>query len=278
MKQIRTASELTNFVFKCKENKLKIGFVPTMGALHNGHISLVETAKKWCDIVIVSIFVNPKQFNNPSDLEKYPRTEEADCELLKKNYCDVVYLPSVLDVYPENYTPNKVNLGFLEQTMEGEFRPGHFDGVVQVVSRLFEIVQPDTAFFGLKDFQQVAVIRFMTEKLNFPIEIIACETLREKSGLAMSSRNMRLSDEQKEEALIIYETLQFCKENKNNFTPKELQQKAIELFNKSNLRLEYLKIVNGNTLAVLNDIYSKNAVVCIAAYAGDVRLIDNIRL
>ena len=255
-----------------------IGFVPTMGALHYGHISLVSSAMSQCDITIVSIFVNPTQFNNADDLLKYPRTLEADVELLSTINCDVVFAPSVEEMYPKNRDSTQLDLGNLANLMEGKFRPGHFDGVVDVVSRLFEIVKPTKAFFGLKDFQQVSVISFMTKKLNLPIEIIACPTLREDSGLAMSSRNMRLSELGKKDALHIYRSLSLAKELASNFSPTEVKEKVINYFNEGKLELEYLEIVNPTTLESLNTEWAGGATACIVAYCGDVRLIDNLKL
>ena len=255
-----------------------IGFVPTMGALHYGHISLVSSAMSQCDITIVSIFVNPTQFNNADDLLKYPRTLEADVELLSTINCDAVFAPSVEEMYPKNRDSTQLDLGNLANLMEGKFRPGHFDGVVDVVSRLFEIVKPTKAFFGLKDFQQVSVISFMTKKLNLPIEIIACPTLREDSGLAMSSRNMRLSELGKKDALHIYRSLSLAKELASNFSPTEVKQKVINYFKEGNLELEYLEIVNPTTLESLNLEWVNGATACIVACCGDVRLIDNLKL
>jgi pantoate--beta-alanine ligase len=255
-----------------------IGFVPTMGALHYGHISLVSSAMSQCDITIVSIFVNPTQFNNADDLLKYPRTLEADVELLSTINCDAVFAPSVEEMYPKNRDSIQLDLGNLANLMEGKFRPGHFDGVVDVVSRLFEIVKPTKAFFGLKDFQQVSVITFMTKKLNLPIEIIACPTLREDSGLAMSSRNMRLSELGKKDALHIYRSLSLAKELASNFSPFEVKEKVINYFKEGKLELEYLEIVNPTTLESLNTEWVDGATACIVAYCGDVRLIDNLKL
>lgn len=254
-----------------------IGFVPTMGALHQGHMSLIKSAKESCDIVVCSIFVNPTQFNNPSDLEKYPRTIDADLQLLTDNLCDVVFFPSVEEVYPKGLVTPHVDIAEMEKVMEGSFRPGHFAGVVQVVYRLFDIVQPNKAFFGLKDFQQVAVIRTMQKQLNLPVEIVACETLREPSGLAMSSRNMRLTEVQKIEALHIYKTLILVRNLARTIPVQEVRDLALR-FLESNLRLEYLSISNAETLEELESEWSEKVVCCIACYAGEVRLIDNMEI
>ena len=278
MKVYSTISALQEHVSKLKLEGKTIGFVPTMGALHYGHISLVSSAITQCDITIVSIFVNPTQFNNPEDLHNYPRTLESDIELLSTIDCDIVFAPSVKEMYPEKSVSIQLDLGNLAEVMEGKFRPGHFDGVVNIVSRLFEIVKPDKAFFGLKDFQQVSVIRFMTNFLKLPIQIIACPTLREVSGLAMSSRNMRLSETQKEDSLIIFNSLCLGKEIANNQTPDEVKAKVIEFFKKGKLILEYFEIVNPITLESLTSQWVPNATACIVAFCGDVRLIDNMNL
>lgn len=260
-----------------KEGK-SIGFVPTMGALHQGHMDLVSRASAECDVVVVSVFVNPTQFNNSADLKHYPRTPEADAELLKKFGCDLAFFPSNTEIYPKNWISPQVDLEGLDQVMEGKFRPGHFKGVVQVVSRLFEIVEPQKAFFGLKDFQQVAVIKKMVEKLNLPLQIVACETSRTEKGLAMSSRNKRLSEAQKEEALIIFRTLSQAKIDANKFSPEETVVRAIEYFEQGSLELEYLTIVDPNTLQDLKNNWVPGATMCIACFCGDVRLIDNMTL
>jgi pantoate--beta-alanine ligase len=255
-----------------------IGFVPTMGALHAGHGSLVAEAKKANELVVASIFVNPTQFNNASDLDKYPRLIDADCEILSSLGCDAVLIPSVDEIYTADFALPQIDLGFLDQVMEGKHRPRHFQGVVQVVYRLFEIVTPSHAYFGLKDFQQVAVIRFMTTFFKLPIQIVAIPTLRETSGLAMSSRNLRLSPSEKIEAQKISETLYFAKKFAENHTPEETKNATIDFFNQSNLKLEYFEIVDSINLSSLTDSWVPNAVACIVAYCGEVRLIDNLQL
>lgn len=249
-----------------------------MGALHYGHISLVNQAKETCDYVVTSIFVNPAQFNNASDLEKYPRTLERDLQLLKQANVDFVFTPEVKEVYPENYSPYFLDLGNLDNIMEGKFRPGHFHGVVEVVKRLFDIIQPDLAYFGKKDFQQVAVIKHMTKELKLPVTIVECPVVRNENGLAMSSRNARLSENEQQQALAIYNTLVFAKNNAADYTPKELMEKCTEMIEKSLLRLEYVEIVHPASLESLSDKWVDGAVCCIAAYCGEVRLIDNMIL
>lgn len=260
-----------------KEGK-SIGFVPTMGALHQGHMNLVSRASAECEVVVVSVFVNPTQFNNPSDLEHYPRTPEADSELLKKFGCDIAFFPSVTEIYPENWISPRVDLSGLDLVMEGKFRPGHFKGVVQVVSRLFELVTPQKAFFGLKDFQQVAVIKKMVKQLNIPVQIVSCETLRTEKGLAMSSRNSRLSESEKEKALIIYKTLFQARKDADRFSPKETLTNALAFFETGTLKLEYLNIVDPITLEDLTTDWVSGATMCIACFCGEVRLIDNLTL
>ena len=255
-----------------------VGLVPTMGALHEGHASLVRTAKKTSNFVIVTIFVNPTQFNNPEDLSNYPKTEEKDIALLKMLDCDLVFFPRISDVYPDDYHFPGINLGFLDQTMEGELRPGHFQGVCQVVYRLFQLTKPNKAYFGLKDFQQVSVIRFMVNHFQLPIEITPCETSRNEEGLALSSRNLRLSKEQKNEALVLYKTLSDAKLNTSKFNPSQIKSIAEESIQKSALRLEYVEIVDPITLENLTNEWCANARMCIVAYAGEVRLIDNMEI
>jgi pantoate--beta-alanine ligase len=256
-----------------------LGFVPTMGALHAGHLALVAKALSECDVVIVSIFVNPTQFNNASDLEKYPRTPEKDLELLVELNGEIlVFLPSVDEVYPSMDDFPGVDISALDSVLEGKFRPGHFEGVVHVVYNLFEIVQPNKAYFGWKDFQQVAVIKSMVNQLNLPVEIVACPTLREDRGLAMSSRNMRLNAQEKEDALIIFKSLEYLKSLKEIHSPSEAKEMAISFFNQGNLELEYFEIVDGDSLKSLSDKWTKGAVCCIAAYCGMVRLIDNMEM
>ena len=255
-----------------------IGLVPTMGALHEGHATLVRTAKKTSNFVVVTIFVNPTQFNNPEDLSNYPKTEEKDIALLKMLDCDLVFFPKISDVYPDDYIFPGINLGFLDQTMEGELRPGHFQGVCQVVYRLFQLTKPNKAYFGLKDFQQVSVIRFMVNHFQLPIEITPCETSRNEEGLALSSRNLRLSEEQKNEALVLYKTLSEAKLNTSKFNPSQIKTIAEESIQKSALRLEYVEIVDPITLENLTNEWCANARMCIVAYAGEVRLIDNMEI
>lgn len=255
-----------------------IGFVPTMGALHEGHISLIKKAKSDSDLVVCSIFINPTQFNNPADLDKYPRTPEKDQKLLSEAGCDILYMPSYIDVYPEGTANYAIELGHLDKVMEGSFRPGHFKGVAMVVERFFRLIQPNKAFFGIKDFQQVAVIRYMVALRQLKTEIIECPTRRAANGLALSSRNERLSDQQLSEATIIYKTLVFGKERAKHLDRiEQLQEEMIAFFNEGSLELEYLEIVRNLDLSTPEKI-EKDLTCCIAAYCGEVRLIDNMKI
>lgn len=256
-----------------------IGFVPTMGALHGGHISLVEKAVCETKTVVVSIFVNPAQFNDPKDLEKYPRNLEKDLELLETTGCGIVFAPSASEIYPESDT-RKFNFGNLETVMEGRHRPGHFNGVAQVVSKLFDIVQPNKAYFGLKDFQQLAIIKMMVKQLGLSVEIVPCPIIREESGLAKSSRNELLSSIERKNAALIYKTLSAVKKLIRQKSVEELAIWAIENINKNPyLTVEYFEIVDDEKLEPINTWEEKNTKIgCIAVYCGNVRLIDNIVL
>ncbi|MFN5909998.1 MAG: pantoate--beta-alanine ligase [Bacteroidota bacterium] len=273
-----SSSELRDVLNAERQLGKSIGFVPTMGALHQGHLALVDRALNECDCVVVSIFVNPTQFNNPTDLEKYPRMLDEDISLLNSVGQVLVFAPEYSEVYPEGEQFMGIDLNGLDEVLEGKFRPGHFQGVVHVVRNLFRIVQPDKAYFGLKDFQQVAIIKHMVRTLNLPVEIIECATTRDDNGLALSSRNMRLSEQEKEEALIIPKTLYIARDAVSGHTPDQARQIALDHFSSGALELEYLEIVDGETLKPLLHEWSSNAVCCIAAYCGPVRLIDNLRL
>ncbi len=274
MEVFKTSVELQEYLQQFSEQNMKIGFVPTMGALHNGHLKLVEKAAEDNQIVVCSIFVNPTQFNNPTDLEKYPRMPEKDISLLKKLNCNVLFIPSVEEIYPEE-DKTVFDFGILENVMEGKFRPGHFKGVAMVVKRLFEIVNPDNAYFGLKDYQQYLVIKKLVEDFNLNVNIVGCPTVREKDGLAMSSRNLRLSKEQRKTAPLIFEYLNYIKthfKEKNIHEWKDWFENKIS--NNPILELEYVEIADAKTLAP--PLHSDTLVVCVAVFAGEVRLIDNI--
>lgn len=275
---ISTIEEVQSYLNEQAFQGKTIGFTPTMGALHEGHMSLLRASKAQCDVSVVSIFVNPTQFNNTSDLEKYPRRMEQDLAILEQNGCDAVFTPSEKEIYPENFKGVAMDLSVVDEAMEGTFRPGHFQGVVNVVFRLFEILRPSKAFFGLKDFQQVAIIKMMVEELDLPTKVVGCETHRAENGLAMSSRNYRLNEQQLKEASAIFKTLVYGKSLLKENTPAEAREKMKDYFDQFPLDLEYLQIVNTNTLEKLDSEWSESATCCIAAYCGDVRLIDNMEL
>ncbi len=279
MKVFRDIDELVSFVDASRTAMLSVGFVPTMGALHQGHLSLVEEAKKQCDICVVSVFVNPTQFNDAKDLETYPRTLEADIELLTTVGADAVFAPSVDVMYPEGeHIRNDYEVGRVAEVMEGAHRPGHFQGVMQVVQRLFEIVRPDKAFFGEKDFQQVAVIRAMCRLVDSPVEIVACPIVREVDGLALSSRNVRLGKAERATAPEIYRVLRESLFYAESHSPRETQEWVIESINRvAGLRVEYYEIVDAESLETIESWSdSTNPHGCITVFAGEVRLIDNI--
>jgi len=277
MEIINHSNLLSNKIIALKKQGKTIGFVPTMGALHKGHLSLVEKAGAETDIVVVSIFVNPTQFNNPDDLQKYPRDLQKDIDLLQKSPCSIVFAPSVEEIYPETDT-RIFDFGNLDKVMEGKFRPGHFNGVAQVVSRLFDIVKPDKAFFGEKDFQQLAIIRNLVKQNNYNIEIVAHEIVREYDGLAMSSRNMLLSEKLRKKVPIISQTLFkssiFAKSNDVTKTMRFVYESINSI---DDLKVEYFEIVDGNSLQTIDNWNESNYIVgCVAVYADSVRLIDNV--
>lgn len=278
MKIVSSIKDLKNFLALEREKGKKVGLVPTMGALHAGHISLVKRCVDENDICVVSDFVNPTQFNDKHDLETYPRTLDADCALLESVGCDYVFAPSVAEMYPEPDT-RVFNLGPVAEVMEGPRRPGHFNGVAQVVSKLFYIVEPDNAYFGEKDFQQIAVIREMVRQLNLPVHIVDCPIQREADGLALSSRNTRLTPEQRQKAPVIARTLK----ESTTFVPAKSVQEVIDyVVNTINqvpeMEVEYFEIVDGNTMQpIQNWSDTTYPVGCITVYCGEVRLIDNIK-
>lgn len=258
----------------------KIGLVPTMGALHNGHLSLIKSCKSSTDICVATIFVNPTQFNNAEDLEKYPRTAEKDAELLRSAGCDFLFMPETREIYPVK-AEVEINLGPITEELEGKFRPGHFNGVSLVVSKLFNIIQPNEAFFGQKDLQQYYVIEKLIRDLNFNIKLNMVQTEREANGLAMSSRNLRLSKADREEASLIHQSLQAAKAELNNTLSINFAKQLVrELFSDSvRFTLEYFEVVDTSSFKPLEKIEDKEKVaMCIAAEIGGVRLIDNLLL
>lgn len=277
MKIFKLKEELKSYLNSQDEEKI-ISFVPTMGALHNGHLSLISQAKDNSDLVVCSIFVNPTQFNNSEDLEKYPITFDEDLTALSDINCDVVYVPEVSDLYNENEKVKNFYFNGLDKFMEGRGRQGHFNGVATVVEKLFRIVNPKKAYFGQKDIQQLQIIKFITKELDLDIEIIGVPTKREESGLAMSSRNKRLSESDLEKATLIYKTLLFIKENASKYSVEDLKEISIEKFQKyAELDLEYLEIVSFENLQPIEKYNEKgHNLACIAASISSVRLIDNI--
>jgi pantoate--beta-alanine ligase len=280
MKVINKTSDLQAIIEQLKNDGKSIGLVPTMGALHKGHLSLVKNSISNNDITVVSIFVNPTQFNNPNDLASYPRTVDKDLELLQTVGCDIVFAPEADDIYSKNETDSRFEFDFegLDKVMEGKFRPGHFNGVVQIVSKLFDLVRPDRAYFGEKDFQQLAIIRLMTRRYNLPIEIVPCPIVREDSGLALSSRNSLLKDNEKQVASHIYAVLNESRQFVPQTEVEELKQCAIAAIEqKPELKVEYFDIVDGHTLKSIDKWDECDYVVgCITVFCGNVRLIDNI--
>jgi pantoate--beta-alanine ligase len=281
MKLVKSKEELNKLVKDYKLEGKTVGFVPTMGALHEGHISLIKTADQTCDISIVSVFVNPTQFNNKEDLDKYPRTIENDAKLIESTTnCRIIFYPEVDEMYDENETLLDLDLQGLDTVMEGQFRPGHFQGVVTVVDKLFKIVEPDCAFFGEKDFQQLAIIKLLQRELHPNLSIIPCEIIREKSGLAMSSRNERLTAEDREYASNISKILFELKEKLSNTPIEELIEWTESEFKKlEKFELEYVSIVDSLNLKDVKDIRNHDEInICVAVFLSGVRLIDNVYL
>jgi pantoate--beta-alanine ligase len=279
MKIIRSKTELKSEIETLKASGKTIGFVPTMGALHDGHKALVIQSVAENDVCVVSIFVNPTQFNNTTDLEKYPRNLERDAQMLELAGCKIIFAPEPTEIYDNNELNNRFtfNFGGLDIVMEGKFRPGHFNGVVQIVSKLFQFVKPDKAYFGEKDFQQLAIIHRMVEVLDFQVKIVDCPIVREPSGLAMSSRNERLSAEQRKKAVEISKVLFESRNFAPQLSPDELTLWVIEKINTvEGLEVEYYEIVNSASLQTTHT-WNEPSVGCIAVFCGEVRLIDNIR-
>ena len=265
---------------RLRSDNVKIGFVPTMGAIHNGHISLINKALEENEQVVCSIYVNPKQFNNQEDLKNYPRTLKEDVELIQSTNCNILFVPSTEEIYPPEEIQPEYDFGHLDKIMEGLHRPGHFQGVGAVIQRLFEIIKPQRAYFGSKDYQQVAIIRKLTENLNLSVKIVSCPTQREPDGLAMSSRNKNLTGEARKMAPHIYSILNLSKEKANSFSIEELKQWVEkEINNTSFLKLDYFELADAETLIPLKNWNPPgNNIACIAVFAGKIRLIDNIIL
>lgn len=275
----KKAHELQEYLSVQQKKGLITGFVPTMGALHIGHISLIEICKKESDITICSIFVNPAQFNDPADFNQYPKTIENDIYLLETHGCDIVFLPSAEEMYPAESTTIHYELGFLETVLEGKSRPGHFQGVCRAVHRLLNIVTPDKLFIGQKDYQQCMVIKKLISLIGIPTQPVVCATQREQSGLAMSSRNMRLSDDERENAANIYKALNLIKKEIKPGNITLLKEEAVRQLTSKGIKVDYIAIADAATLAPIDNGDGKTPLVILAAaFLGNVRLIDNIVL
>jgi pantoate--beta-alanine ligase len=278
---IKSIAELKSVLTEKRRQGLKTGFVPTMGALHAGHISLITKAKLENDLVVVSIFVNPTQFNNPKDLQNYPSTPVEDTNMLTGSGADILFAPSVDEMYNADSPAGiKLDLGNLEKVMEGAHRPGHFAGVIQVVSKLFHIVEPENAYFGEKDFQQLAIIRFMARHEKMNVQIVACPTIREKSGLAMSSRNLRLTPGGRDAAAGIFRALAFAQQEWKKFPPGKLKDMVTEKIESNrSLKIEYIEIADELTLQSVKSWEDhEHARIFAAVFCEEVRLIDNVKL
>lgn len=270
---------MTEYTVRQRNREASVGFVPTMGALHEGHMSLVHQAVRENTVAVVSVFVNPIQFNNKDDFEKYPRTEEEDFKMLAAAGVDAVFAPSSEEIYPEgNNDYKKYQLGSVAEVMEGKYRPGHFQGVARVLDILFRLVKPNRAYFGEKDFQQIAVVRNLIKSEGLNVEIIACPIKRAPDGLALSSRNQRLSDEQRKVAPEIYETLKYSVEYSQSHSVRATHDTVVEHLDAiPGMKVEYFEIIDARTLAPIEEWEESNWIVgCITVFLGDVRLIDNI--
>ncbi|MBK7306137.1 MAG: pantoate--beta-alanine ligase [Chitinophagaceae bacterium] len=277
----KKAADITAWLLKSKTAGKKIGFIPTMGALHPGHISLIKASKKAGSISVCSIFVNPAQFNDAKDFDNYPSTIEKDIDALEKAGCDILFLPSVSEMYPAGRMGNAKNydLGYLETVLEGEYRPGHFQGVCLVVHRLLNIIPADDLYLGQKDYQQCMVIKKLVELENINTTIHICPTLRETSGLAMSSRNMRRTEESQKQALKIFETLSYLKNNSKPGNLTALKQTAIDNLTNAGFKVDYIEIADAGNLDIINHWDGNSKLVAVAAaFLGEVRLIDNMLL
>jgi len=277
MKVVSTVAEMDGLVSLWQREGRSVGLVPTMGALHPGHVSLMERAREENDIVVVTVFVNPVQFNSASDLERYPRTFDEDRAVLRAAGADVMFHPSVDEVYP---APGRssYDLDGLDAFMEGPNRPGHFNGVVQVVTRFFDIVRPDAAYFGEKDFQQLAIIRHMSAKLGYGVKVVGCPTLREADGVAMSSRNVLLTPDDRQRATVIFRAMGHVRNLFGRKNIKDTITEAEAMLADAGLRPEYVEVVDLATLRPVADGFKGQAQVCVAAWAGEVRLIDNLKV
>jgi len=279
MEVLHTKERMQQTILRYRETKTTIGFVPTMGALHEGHLSLVGCSRRRDDVTVVSIFVNPTQFNQRDDYDKYPRDLKGDLHDLEQAGVDVVFTPTEQEMYPEADN-RKFDFGGLDQVMEGRHRPGHFDGVARIVTKLFDVVMPHRAYFGEKDFQQLAIIRHLNRQMNYQIDVVGCPIVRESDGLAKSSRNARLSPGQHKEAASISQALFEASDHAGRFTPDQIREQVISRLNKNpQIDVEYFDIVDEKTLMPIqqwDEAGDKRA--CIAAWVGEVRLIDNVKI
>ena len=277
MKIFKTQRTLKDYLSSI-QGEFEVGFVPTMGSLHQGHLSLIQNAKKRCDIVVCSIFVNPTQFNKVSDFTNYPKDSLEDIELLQTAGCDILFLPNDVNEVYQNEEKVSLELGNIVNVLEGEHRPGHFDGVIRVVKLLFDIVQPDKAFFGLKDFQQFLVIQKMAKVLNMEIEVLGCDIIREDNGLAMSSRNKRLSNIELKNALVLQKVLHHCKNNFGKIGLQDLQAECFGILQKES-EPEYFEICDAESLLpITEESHSENIRAFTATSIGEIRLIDNMEI
>jgi pantoate--beta-alanine ligase len=274
-----TEKELQEFLSAAKKAKKSIGFVPTMGALHKGHLSLIEESKKQCQFTVVSIFVNPTQFNDKKDLERYPRTPDKDLEMLKKAGVDLAFTPTEKVIYPKPDT-RKFNFGKLDQILEGKLRPGHYNGVAQVVSRLFEMVEPDKAFFGQKDYQQVLIVRHLVKELKMNVQVVMCDTVRDEENVAMSSRNALLSDEEYDLATYIPIWMEEVKKLATRYKISQIKARVETLVSQQpKMKLDYFEICDANSLEPLKEFDDEvQAIALIAVQVGKIRLLDNVLL
>ena len=275
----KSVAELNTHIQMARAGGLSIGFVPTMGALHQGHISLIDYSRNQNSLTVSSIFVNPTQFNNPLDFQKYPVTLEQDIDLLEKWGCDILFMPAKDEIYPPGFKSPHYDLGYLETILEGKYRPGHFQGVCQVVDRLLEIVRPNRLYLGQKDYQQCMVLKKLVELTGMDTHIEVCPTLREADGLAMSSRNLRLNPSQRELATTIYQNLAYLKENLQKGPLGQLKQEVRSNLVAAGFKVDYAEIADANTLELLESWDGKQKTVAlVAAYLDDIRLIDNLPL
>lgn len=277
MKIFTTREELSDYLRQLQKHSKVIGFVPTMGALHEGHLALIRIASSQSDAVVCSIFVNPTQFNDPKDFEKYPKTIEEDIQKLESLKCDVLFLPEVKEMYPEKQLWH-FNLGELEKVLEAKSRPGHYQGVTQIVKKLLDAVKPDQVYFGQKDFQQFLVIEKMVSTLHIPVKLIMCPIVRDKDGLALSSRNVRLSPEQREQALALSQSLALVKKQFNKKTINLLKSDAITFLEMNGIKPDYFEICNAKNLKAASSKNTSKLIALVAAYVGGTRLIDNMIL